>query len=181
MLAVNQDIISKGYQVLYDPCGDLLESKIQALIQPGALAAPQPPTEAELRLVVSELLYHIIWAFKKIKRNELWVAVNCINTHMKGLLLRLIETHNLVVRGSPDVLQYNGRFLEQRTDPEILAKLAFCFTRYDRADAIAALGHLFDITDTLSRAICEKTGCPFHAAEFQGIKRMYEEMKAVEE
>jgi aminoglycoside 6-adenylyltransferase len=178
VLSVNRDIIAKGCQVLYDACGDLLERKIGALLESAPPQTAALPSEAELRQVIGELLYHIIWAFKKIKRGELWVAANCINTHMKNLLLRLIEAHTLLIRQAPDVLQYSGRFLEQRADPAILADLQYCFTHYDRADAIAALGHLFEITKTLSEAICEKTGYPFDAAQFESIQKMFQEMQS---
>jgi aminoglycoside 6-adenylyltransferase len=181
VLAVNRDIIARGYRVIYDSRADLLESKIRALLQAAEPEGFQVLTEREFQLVVSELLYHVVWAFKKIKRGELWVAANCINSHMKNLLFRLIEAHNVTVRQQPDILQYYGRFLEQRTDPQVLAMLERCFTHYDRADAVAALGHLHEITHLLARAICEKTGYAFDAAQFDRIKAVYDEMRTSED
>lgn len=180
VLEVNKDILSKGWRVLYDPCGDLLENKLRALLLDGYTQTAFIPSETDLRMAVSELLYHVIWAFKKIKRGELWIATGCINTHMRGLLLQLIEAHNRFVGQQTDFLQYSGRFLEQRTDPRTLAQLEGCFTPYDRASAVAALGHYLDLTRFLWHAICEKNAWPFDPAPFDGIKTIYDQMKANE-
>ena len=181
VLSDNQEILSRGCQVLYDATPGCLDRQIRALLQSLETQTAHPLTEQELRQVVNELLFHVIWAFKKIKRSELWVAVNCINSHMKNLLLQLIEAHNISIRQQPGVLMYNGRFLEQRAGPEILAQLSACFTKYDPADAVATLERLFEITYTLSKAICEKNGCPFDAAQFERVHKIYSAMKAGED
>ena len=72
---------------------------------------------------------------------------------------------------------YSGRFLEQRTDQEILAKLAFCFTRYNQAEAVETLQHLIDFTYTTAEAVCGRNGYVFDAALFERIQKMYDEMK----
>jgi len=145
VLAVNQDIMAKGYRVIYDAHAPQLESKIDALVAVHKDSATKPPTEDELRNVVNDLLFHIIWAFKKIKRGELWVAVSNINQHISGLLLRLIEWHTASVTHESTSINYDGRFLEMRAAGEILRRLRGCFTTYDPADAIETLGYLVDI------------------------------------
>jgi len=177
VLSVNKDIILKGYRVIYDSGAGQLETKVCALLQTVEKEAAHPPTQQELDAIVRDLLFHVIWAFKKIKRKELWVAVNCINCYMKNLLLRLIEAHNVSTHQRPDTLMYSGRFLEQRTDQEILAKLEYCFTRYDPVDAVETLQHLIDFINTTAKAICERNGYEFDATQFERIQKMYDEMK----
>ncbi len=179
VLQVNQDIISKGHQIIYDSSPGLLESKITALLQTAGQSPLPALTSQELQNIVSELLYHIVWACKKIKRRELWIATYCINVHMRGLLLRLIEAHNASIGRQPDFLRYTGRFLEQRAAPQILSQLPGCFTKYDEADAIQTLQHLFDITCSISREICDHEHYPFDAEQFAQIQEMFTAMQAV--
>ena len=177
VLSENMGILSKGYRVLYDASAGQIETKICELLKTHEKEAAHPPTKKELDAVVSDLLFHVIWSFKKIKRGELWVAVNCINCYMKNLLLRIIEAHNVSANQRPNTLMYSGRFLEQRTDQEILAKLAFCFTRYNQAEAVETLQHLIDFTYTTAEAVCGRNGYVFDAALFERIQKMYDEMK----
>jgi aminoglycoside 6-adenylyltransferase len=178
VLSVNKGIMSKGYRVVYDPNPDLLDSKIRAVIEKIEEAVPQIPIERELSNDVSNLLFHIIWAFKKIKKGELWVAVRCINTYIRDLLLRLIEFYNASVTKKPSVVMYSGRFLEDRTDGEILVQLKHCFAKYDEQDAIDTLGHLVDVTWFVSRRLFEALGYQLNAEQFEAIRRMHAEMKA---
>lgn len=177
VLAVNQEILSKGYRVLYDSNGTLLSSKIGAFVAKLETGEISLPTEQELRNDLNDLLFHVIWAFKKIKRKELWVAVDCINQHIRGLLLRLIECHNMSVTRKSNIITYDGRFLEHRTDQEILGKLPFCFAKYDEADAINTLDHLIDVTLFISKVVFEKNGYQFDPDQFEVIRNIYSSMK----
>ena len=73
-LAINKGIIAKGYQVLYDEKAPTLETKIAALIATNDASSTPLPSEDELANTISDLLYHVAWAFKKILRRGLWVA-----------------------------------------------------------------------------------------------------------
>jgi aminoglycoside 6-adenylyltransferase len=178
VLSINRGIMAKGYRVLYDSNPDLLDSKIRAVIEEIEEAVPQIPTEKELSNDVSNLLFHVIWAFKKIKKGELWVAVRCINTYIRDLLLRLIEFYNASVTIKSSVVMYNGRFLEDRTDGEILGQLRHCFAKYDEQDAFDTLGHLVDVTFFVSKRLFEALGYHLDADQFEAIDKMYADMKA---
>lgn len=102
------------------------------------------PSQIELCNNVNDILYHIIWSIKKIKRNELWVAVTTINTHIHDLLLKMIEAYNQKTANSS--IMYDGRFLEVRTDWRIIEKMKGCFSKYDEIDAVNTLKHVFDFT-----------------------------------
>ena len=178
VLSVNKGIMSKGYRVLHDSNPDLLDSKIRAVIETIEEAAPRIPAEKELCNDINNLLFHIIWTFKKIKKGELWAAVRCINTYIRDLLLRLIESYNASVTKRSSVVMYNGRFLEDRTDGEILGQLKHCFAKYDEQDAIDTLGHLVDVTWFVSKRLFETLGYQLDTEQFEAIKRMYAEMQA---
>lgn len=177
VLAINGAILAKGYDVVYDSHPPLLESKIKALLQTVQEETPAIPTEEDLDNAVNDCLFHIIWAFKKIKRKELWVAVNDINEHINNLLLRLIEYHNAAVTQKSTSLMYEGRFLEVRTAGEILDQLRNCFARYDEADAIDTLGHLIDLLAYISKDLYGAYGYRFNAGRFETIRKLYGDMK----
>jgi aminoglycoside 6-adenylyltransferase len=177
VLSVNEDILSKGYQVIYDSAPGLLESKIRALLERRKPAGAHLPAREEVDAVVRDLLFHVIWAMKKIKRGELWVATGCINSYMRGLLLQLVDAHNAAANRQPDILQYNGRFLDQRSDPEVLAGLARCFTRYDADEAVEALQHVIDFTAMVVKSIYAQSGEPYDMRRFEEIQKMVDAMK----
>lgn len=177
VLAVNREVMSKGYRVLYDSRGDLVDSKIRTMLETIQKEAPRIPTEKALRNDLYDLLFHIIWALKKIKRKELWVAVSCINGHIRDLLLGLIECHNVSRTGRSSVVMYDGRFLEDRTDREIIDKLRHCFAKYDESDAIHTLGHLIEVTYAVSKEVFEANGYRFDEEPFKAIRRMYGEVR----
>lgn len=177
VLAVNKEILSKGWRILYEATPGELEKKICALIGGSEAQPARPPSEQAVQAVVSELLYHVIWAFKKIRRGELWTATGCINVHMRGLLMRLIEAHSAATKQQADFLGYSGRFLEQHTDPNVLEKLAGCFTRYDAEDAVETLHRQLEFTREVSKEVCERMGWSFDAGQFEKIQELYEMMK----
>jgi aminoglycoside 6-adenylyltransferase len=178
VLSINKDIHALGYKVIYDANSNLLNSKIEKTIKTVKNGEPKIPTEEELGKVINELLFHIIWSFKKIKRQELWVAVSCINGHISDLLLRLIEFHNGLITKRSNIVMYEGRFLEVRTSREIIDKLRHCFSKYDESEAINTLGQLIDVTYFISKEISEENGYKLSAHQFEMIRKIYGEMKA---
>jgi aminoglycoside 6-adenylyltransferase len=178
VLSTNATIMSKGYRVVYDSKGDLLESRTLAALETVGVEKPLVFTEEQLRNDVDNLLFHIIWSLNKIKRKELWTAVRCINSYMRDLLLRLIECHNASVTKRSSVVMYDGRLLEERTDKAILDKLTYCFARYDESDAIDTLGHLIDIVYFVSKEVFEAEGYDLDPKPFETIRQMYGEIKA---
>jgi len=163
--------------VLYDTDSGRLQEKIDTLLADFQENKIHFLTEDAMYGVVRDLLYHVIWSYKKIRRGELWVAVNCINCYMKGLLLQLIEMHNATVTQSEDFLQYTGRFLEQRTSQKIIHQFKGCFTNYDAQDAVNTLDHLINFIYSLTAEICEKNGYRFDAVLFDRMKKQFNKMK----
>lgn len=173
VLAANRALLAKGWRIAYDDSGQLDEQVRAALAAGSTEAPPAPPTPEQLQAVVSELLYHVIWAQKKLRRGELWAATGCINGHMRGLLLWLLEAHTALLAGQPDRMGYNGRFIDRRMTPEARALLAGAFTRYDAGEAQAALGQLFTITHRLAGELCAQAGWPLDEAQFERVKELF--------
>ena len=180
VLVMNADIHAHGYQIIYDAHPNLLMDKIEAILAHQNSETPKAPSQDELQQVIDQLLFQLIFAGKKIKRNELWVAVCTINQPVSKLLLQLIEYHTTTVVKTSQDIRYNGRFLEGRVAPTLLEKLPGCFARYDRLDAIQTIGRLLEITDFLSRQICEIQGYSFNADPVRKAQKLFEDMFANE-
>lgn len=90
VLSVNQEILSKGHRVIYDGTGFLDEKIKNTLMEDGS----GDGDEINISVTINEALYLVVWAMKKIKRGELWVAVSTINYQIASLLLCLVEEYN---------------------------------------------------------------------------------------
>lgn len=176
VLSMNAEIHAHGYEILYDAHPDILAVKVETSLVNVQEKPPEPPTEAELQQVIDHLLFELLFAARKIRRNELWVAVSYINQQINGWLLQLIEFHTTSVTQASLGIRYGGRFLEQRIPQATLEKLPQCFARYDVFDAIQTVGRLLEITRYLCEEICEKQNYPFDAKQFDRTRRLYDEM-----
>lgn len=176
LLSINAEIHAQGYQVIYEASANMVTSKLETILATVKEEPPKIPTEDDVRQTIHDLLFHLMWACKKIKRNELWVAVRCINQHISNRLLQLLEFHTASIAPTSQRIRYDGRFLEHRTEKDILEKLSQCFTKYDVCDAIRTVHHLLDITYGLSKDICEANMYPFNTEQFDMIRRLYDEM-----
>ena len=176
VLSINAEIHANGYQVIYDDHPDLIRSKVEATLLTLQENRPGVPTQEELYRVVETLLFQLIFACKKVRRNELWVALSCINQQVSRLLLELIEYQVASASKESQRICYEGRFLEQRITPALQGELAGCFTKYDAGDAIQTAGHLVEITSELTKEICEENSYPFDESLFERIRRLYHEI-----
>lgn len=176
VLALNAEIHANGYQVIYDAGPDWVMPKIEATLATLIEDVPKVPTEDELWQTVQTLLFQLIFAGKKLKREELWVAVSCINQQVNHQVLALIEFHTASVVEAPQHIRYEGRFLEQRMAPPLVEKLAGCFAKYDTHDAIGTIHHLLSFSYCLAQGICEKNGYPFRRYLFDQTRELYSEM-----
>ena len=177
-LAINQEIMAAGHRVLYDAQPGLLEGKLAQLFAADQVAWRWTPSERELANDFNDLLFHIVWAAQKARRGELWVAVSDINTHIAGLLLRLVEALNILTAGATSGLTYEGRFLEQRMDADLRAQLRDCFAKYDAADALATLGHLLDVAEGIAARLDGRIGLLPSAAQFAAVHKLYDAARA---
>src|SRR5438105_12500835 len=131
--------LGRGHRVLVDKIGVFagLDDRI-ANAQPMAASAPGAPDAALFTNLVNNFWYHAVWAARKLRRGELWVARSCVDGHMKQLMLQLIEWQADLTGANPDHW-FDGRFVEQWADPSTLAALRDSFAHYDPADVARAL------------------------------------------
>lgn len=180
VLAMNAEIHAHGYEVIYDAQPNTLSEKIEETLANVKEDTLKIPAEDELQKIVNQFLFQLVFAGKKIKRNELWVAVSTINQQVNNLLLQLIEFHTASVVKTSEGIRYDGRFLEQRISPAMLGKLPQCFAKYDVFDAIETIEHLLEIACSLSKEICEKQDYSFWADRFDKIQKLCDDMFASE-
>jgi aminoglycoside 6-adenylyltransferase len=176
VLSINAEVHAQGYQVIYDDCANGIAPKIETTLAAVEEKAPEIPSEGEVSQTIHDLLFHLAWACKKVKRGELWVAVRCINKLVSDRLQQLIEYHTISRSEVSSHIRYDGRFLESRIGKEIAEKLPHCFARYDEFDAIRTVLHLLDTTYRLAKEICEVNDYSFNEHPFDMIRKLYDDM-----
>ena len=119
--------------------------------------APQP-TQDEFLALCHDFLYHGVWAAKKLRRGELWIAKSCADGYMKHQLLRMIEWHSRSKRGWNHDTWHGGRFLEEWADPRALDGLREAFAHYDEADVRRALLVTMDLFRSVGRETAVRLG-----------------------
>jgi aminoglycoside 6-adenylyltransferase len=117
------------------------------------------PSESIWRETSHDFLYHVVWAAKKAKRGELWVAKLSCDGYQKNLLLRLIEWH-AKIKGDCDTW-HRGRFLERWADPAVLQELPGTFARYTHDDVQRALVANLRFYERFGREVANAFGYDF--------------------
>ena len=129
-------VFQHGVRILFDKDASIADL---VLVAPAELRRLNPPTAAGFGELVNDFLYHAIWAAKKLRRGEVFVAKASCDIHMKWLLLRLIEWHAQAIHGPAYQTWHAGRFLEQWADPRIIEALRGTYAQYDAADTRRAV------------------------------------------
>lgn len=109
--------------------------------------------------LVNDFYFHNIWAYKKLKRGEMWSAVMCINGYLKERLLKIIEQYHMCIYDCD--VWHDGRFLERWADPYVAEDLEECFARYYYPDCVSALEATHTLFARLARELAEKLGYPY--------------------
>lgn len=109
--------------------------------------------------LVNDFYFHNIWAYKKLKRGEMWSAVMCINGYLKERLLKIIEQYHMCIYDCD--VWHDGRFLDRWADPYVAEDLEECFARYYYPDCVSALEATHLLFARLARELAEKLGYPY--------------------
>jgi len=134
-------VLARGYRVLYDELG-LSDEIAEAVAAAGDVAPP----ELDLRRLSHDFWYHALWAAKKLRRGEVYVAKQACDCYLKALLTSLLAACARARDPSRDTW-HQARFLERWAAPEDLNELRGTFAGYDEADvarAIRATAGLFE-------------------------------------
>ncbi len=88
-------VLVRGFEFILDKDG--LEDSMRR----DTLRSPRArlPTSEEFLSLCSDFLYHAMWAAKKLRRGELWVAKSCADDYMKEQLLRMLTWHAHATHG----------------------------------------------------------------------------------
>lgn len=151
-------VLRRGFKLVLDK--DDLSRLIGGVPSTTASSAP-PPTQDEFLALCHDFLYHAVWAAKKLRRGELWVAKSCADGYMKQKLLRMIEWHARSKRGWDHNTWHGGRYLEEWADPRALDGLRGAFAHYDEADVQRALLATMDLFRWVTRETAMRLGCAY--------------------
>ena len=142
-------VMNRGYDVLYDSVG--FDELLKTYIRPGS-SAPDID-EAEFLNIVNDFYFHNIWAFKKLKRGELWTAKMCVDAYLKNHLLKMMEVYRYKTAGVD--VWHAGRFIEKWAGDEILDELKKCFSHYEEEDVKRALLATCRLFEIVSRGLAD--------------------------
>ncbi len=106
--------------------------------------------------MVNDFYFHNIWAFKKLKRGELWAAKMCVEAYLKNHLLRMIELYRHKTAGVD--VWHDGRFIDKWAGEDITKELRKCFAHYDEEDVKNALIATHELFERLSVEFAEIEG-----------------------
>ena len=161
-------VLRRGFRLMLDK-DDLLSRLTRGVPDTTPSSAP-PPTQEEFLAVCHDFLYHAVWAAKKLRRGELWIAKSCVDCYMKQLLLGMIEWHARSERGWDHDTWHGGRFLEEWADPGALDGLREAFAYYDEADVRRALLATMDLFRRIGRDTAVVLGCAYPEEADERVK-----------
>ena len=149
---VAQWVMNRGYAVLYDSMDftSLLEKHITL-----SVTAPSM-TEDEFLNMINDFYFHNIWAYKKLKRGEIWSAKISVDSYLKNYLLRMIELYCYKVSGVD--VWHDGRFIDRWAGEEILSEIKESFAHYDNDDIKRALIKTHELFARITRELAEVEG-----------------------
>lgn len=165
---VAQWVMNRGYDVMYDSMA--FSEMLKAYIKSGS--SEPDIDESEFLNVINDFYFHNIWAFKKLKRGELWSAKTCVDSYLKKRLLRMIELFRYKTAGVD--VWHDGRFLESWVGEEILNELKKCFAHYEEEDVMRALLATNQLFEKVTRGIADAKGFSYPEKACDCAKRYLE-------
>jgi aminoglycoside 6-adenylyltransferase len=146
------ELLGRGYRLLVDRMG--LGEKLEL----HGDRVPQPvPAQGDFSQLTADFWYHAVWAAKKLRRGEVFVALECLDAYMKARLVRLLEWHARSLDPELDAW-HGGRFLERWADPGALAALEQAYARYDLRDVARALWETVDLWQGVEEETARRLG-----------------------
>jgi len=133
-------LLARGYRLLVDETG--LEDRLRNLVAVAPVSSR--PSQADVGQLAADFWYHALWTAKKLRRGEVFTAIDCLDGYMKSRLVTLLEWHTIALDQSVDTW-HGGRFLERWADPGALSALERAFAHYDVRDVARALWETIDL------------------------------------
>jgi len=136
-------VLARGFRVLHDPDG--LLSDLERWVDERPPEEDWPPQVVDFESLVADFWYHAVWTARKLRRGELWVALECLDGYMKRRLLTVLEWQARARDGGNADPWFGGRFLERWAEPASVAALGEAFAHYAAADVRRALRATMDL------------------------------------
>lgn len=115
------------------------------------------PDESALRDLTEDFWSTALWAARRLRKGEVFLAVDCVNGALKRSLVTLMSWHARATDAQADVRDA-GRFLERWADPGALAALEDAYAHYDLRDAARALWETIDLFQGLEEETARRLG-----------------------
>jgi aminoglycoside 6-adenylyltransferase len=147
------ELLRRGFRVLVDDLG--LESRLRAIAATTSVVVA--PTQHDLTELASDFWYHALWTAKKLRRGEVFTAIECLDAYMKARLVTLLGWHANAIDSSVDTW-HGGRFLERWADPGALTALERAYAHYDLRDVARALWETIDLFHGLEEETARRLG-----------------------
>jgi len=138
--------LEPGYEILVD-------KDKQACNLPKAsrtYTPPENPTPEAYLAVTQRFWFNAFNTARYIWRGELWRA-KTFDWQLKQDLLQMMGWHAALCRGQANFTTYEGKHLQDWTDPETYAALKAAFGRFDPSDSWLALEETIKIFTRLSK------------------------------
>jgi aminoglycoside 6-adenylyltransferase len=162
-------VLRRGFRVLVDKL-DLAATLAASAGQPPSTGLPD---QAAMDQLTHDFWYHLLWAAKKLRRGELWIATQTCNCHLKGLLVTLHGWHTTAAQPLADTW-HGGRFLERWADPQTLGALRDAYAGYDPAEVARALWATAELFQRLERECAERLDLVLSVRHQQVRRRLRE-------
>lgn len=166
-LPIVKEICSKNVKVIID--------KINATNILNQLTNSQKeftfPTAFEFSNLVNDFYFHYLWAYKKLLRGELWIALRCVNSYLKEHLLTMLEWHEHALHGKEYETFYNGRYIEKWISRDTLNRFSDIFSTYNQVDMKKALRNTLVLFTETAKDFSERRNYVFPT---NGVEKLIE-------
>jgi len=168
------DLVGRGIRVLVDKTGELAKLLESRRDEAGAL--PWPPVATEVANLVGDFWYHVLWTARKLRRGELWIAHECLNSNQLHILRRFTEWEALAASDGQVDVWFRGRYLERWARPDTVKRLRDATARYDAADVRRALMAGADLFAELAPPIVAAAGAPYPVEAERRVRELVSEI-----
>jgi aminoglycoside 6-adenylyltransferase len=145
-------MLARGHRVLHDELG--LQEVLEGI---APVADPWPPDAQAFKELASDFWYHALWSAKKLRRGEVFTAIQGLDGYLKARLVTLLEWHARALDPAADTW-HGGRFLERWADPGALAALERAYAHYDLRDVARALWETIDLWQGVEEETARRLG-----------------------
>ena len=166
------NVVARGMRILIDKDGML--TALQSLVDTMERPAPKKPTPNEFLEVISDFLYHTVFAAKHLRRGELWWTVIDLDCRLQSLMKTMIEWHALTIHDGQYDTWFRGRFLEEWAEPKVTSELRNAFAHYDKEDIKRSLLSSLNLFQRISKETANNLNYAYPTQTGEQIKKWIE-------